>query len=142
MVGVRRKCAVKDVGPVMSEAFAIADQQFQSNGLSTDGEKASVYHDFDMKAQTFDFTSGHLMSPPIDQVPAELESWSILQVQALRVDHVGTYENLGNAWNTANQYARYKKLKQSREGAFELYKNDPDTTAPADVLTEIFLPLK
>lgn len=57
-------------------------------------------------------------------------------------EHVGSYSHLGNAWSAANQFARDKKLKQSKVGAFELYKNDPKDTTAADLRTEIFLPLK
>ncbi len=142
VVGVRRTCEVKDISSAMEKALTDAKQKLEASGLAIDTEMVSVYHHFDMKAQRFDFTSGHLMPSAVDAVPSGLSSWSIPEVQALRVDHFGTYENLGNAWNTANQYARYKKLKQSKVGAFELYKNDPNHTPPTDVLTEIFLPLR
>ena len=80
--------------------------------------------------------------PESVDVPAALSTWSIPSAQALCVEHTGSYENLGNGWSAAHQYARYKKLKQSRVGTFEIYKNDPEETAPADLITEIFLPLK
>jgi hypothetical protein len=39
-------------------------------------------------------------------------------------------------------YLRYKKLKQSKVGTIEIYRNHPDETAPADLENEIYLPLK
>jgi len=63
-------------------------------------------------------------------------------MRALRVDHVGSYDHLGNGWSAAHQYARYKKLKQSRVGTFEVYRNSPDTTAADALITEIYMPLK
>jgi effector-binding domain-containing protein len=90
----------------------------------------------------FDYTSGFAIPDSANSVPAELSSWSIPTTKALSVEHIGSYEHLGNAWSAANQFARYKGLKQSRVGTFEIYKNDPKETAPADLHTEIFLPLK
>jgi predicted transcriptional regulator YdeE len=142
VIGVRRKCSTREIGTVLPQAMCEAQGLLQEHGLSTDTERISVYHHFDVKQQTFDFTSGHLMPTQVERVTDKLSSWSIPEVQALRVDHFGTYDHLGNGWSAANQYARYKKLKQSKVGAFELYKNDPQHTHPADILTEIYLPLR
>ena len=87
-----------------------------------------------------DYTVGHIVEAEVD-APG-INNWEIDEVQALRVDHIGSYQNLGNAWSAANQIARYKKLKQSRVGAFELYRNTPEDAPPADLITEIYLPLK
>ena len=97
----------------------------------------SVYHKFDVKAQTFDYTSGFAIPESVDSVPADLSDWSIPVVKALRVEHLGSYEHLGNAWSAANQFVRYKKLKQSKCGAFEICRNDPKQTPPAELCTEI-----
>ncbi len=55
---------------------------------------------------------------------------------------MGNYDHLGNSWSAANQYARYRKLKQSKVGTFEIYRNTPNDTAPAELRTDIFLPLR
>ena len=142
MAGVRKTCSVSDVGPSMEAAFSEATQKFQQAGLSTDGEGITVYHKFDLKAQTFDYTSGFLLPDSAGSVPADLTSWSIPHTKVLRTEHIGSCDNLGNAWSAANQYVRYKKLKQSKILTFEIYKNDPHETSPADLRTEIYLPLK
>jgi effector-binding domain-containing protein len=102
----------------------------------------SVYHHCNLKTQMFDYTSGFSLPDSANSVPAELSSWSLPATKALCVEHVGSYDHLDNAWSAAYQFARYKKLKQSKAGAFEIYKNDPKETSPADLRTEIFLPLK
>ncbi len=141
MVGTRKLCEVKEVGPSMEKAFQEVQAKMEKHNLSMEGEQISVYHKFNMKKQTFEFTSGYVV-PDSTEVPAGLESWSMPATEALAIDHVGSYDNLGNAWNTANQYARYKKLKQSKVGTYEIYRNRPEDTQPADLHTEIFLPLK
>lgn len=143
MAGIRKSTRMNDIGSSMCEALSEAKQKFDEASLPTDGETISVYHDLDMKNLMFDYTSGFIVGDSAATIPDSLSSWSLPPgTKALAVEHTGSYANLGNAWSAANQYARYKKLKQSRVGAFELYKNDPETTAAADLRTEIYLPLK
>ncbi len=142
MVGVRQQCAIQAIGESTQQAIGQACKLIQQAGLATQSQMISVYHDFNVKAQTFDFTTGYLVDEPLTTLPAGLSSWSIPTVQALRVDHFGSYEHLGNAWSAANQIARARKLKQCKLGAFELYKNSPEAVPPRELHTEIYLPLK
>ena len=141
VLGVRRQCACSEVDESMESAFGTVTEKLNESGLSTEGEKISVYHKFDMKAQTFDHTSGYIMPGPVDAPPSGIDAWNAPSLQALRVDHVGCYGHLGNAWNTAYQHVRFRKLKQGQVPPFEIYKNEPPETPPADLLTEIYLPL-
>jgi uncharacterized protein YndB with AHSA1/START domain len=61
---------------------------------------------------------------------------------ALRVEHVGSYEHLGNAWSAAKQIARYRKLKQCKVGTFEIYRNPPPETPESELRTDVYLPLR
>lgn len=107
-----------------------------------DCQVISVYHQFDCRGQTFEFTSGFSVPDSSDSVPAGFSSWSIPEKRALRVEHVGSYDHLGNAWSAANQYARYKKLKLGKDCGYEIYVSDPETTPTAELRTEVVLPLK
>jgi predicted transcriptional regulator YdeE len=142
MAGIRKTCSIKEIGPSMKDAFCEAEAAFRQANLPIEREGISVYHYFDMKAGTFEYTAGWVLPDSAGEVPAELATWSIPTVQALRVDHVGSYGNVGNAWSAAHQFARYKKLKQSKVGTFEIYRNDPGESDPADLESEIYLPLK
>jgi effector-binding domain-containing protein/uncharacterized protein YndB with AHSA1/START domain len=142
MAGVRRTCALREIGPAMDASFAEAKRKLSQHGLPTDGTAMSVYHTCSLKTQMFDYTSGFVIPASVSSMPAELSSWSLPATKALCVEHVGSYSHLGNAWSAANQFARYKKLKQGKVGAFELYKNAPKDAAAADLRTEIFLPLR
>ena len=102
---------------------------------------ASVYHDLNIKTQAVEYTSGFIFGDDV-QVPAGLESWSLPQTETLRVDHQGSYSHLGNGWSAANQISRYKKMKRSKVGDFEIYKNNPEHTPAGELMTEIYLPLK
>ena len=141
MIGVRKSCTFDNIGPSMSEAFANAEKKFADNNIPIDGKGISVYHKMNMKAKTFEYTSGFIV-PESTTTPAGAEEWAIPEMNAYVVEHLGRYEHLGNAWSAANQHVRYKKMKQARCGAFEIYENNPDNTEPADLRTDIFLPLK
>jgi len=143
MAGVRRSCTLAEIGPAMTSAFEEVKEKFCQLDLPTDGGGAvSVYLSVDMKKQEFDFISGFLLPESFSGSVGGLTRWSTPQVNALRIDHTGRYEHVGNAWSAAHQVARYRKIKLRKSGAFEIYRNDPEETAPADLQTEIFLPLK
>ena len=140
VLGVRTTGPMAEIGPLVEQSFRRAAE------LLGDGvcqyTPMSVYHKFDMKQQVLDFTAGFAVPDSGEPVPAGLQPWSIPSKQALRVSHVGSYENLGNAWSAGNQYARYKKIKLSSDAGYETYLNDPHTTDPAELRTDIFLLLK
>ena len=101
-----------------------------------------MYHSFDIKSQKCEFTSGFVIPESAAPIPTEITDWSMPASQGLCVDHVGSYDHLGNAWSTAKQYTRYKKLKQSKFGTCEIYRNNTGHTAPGDLRTEFVLPLR
>jgi len=142
MVGVRKTCRVDDVGPSMQSAFDEATERLAGQNLPDQCEAISVYHQLDLKNNTFDYTSGYVFPESAEHVPEGLSTWSTSQSNALCVEHTGSYENLGNAWSAAHQYVRYKKLKMSGQAGYEIYRNDPHDTPAAQLRTEVFLPLR
>lgn len=143
MAGIRRQCTLSEIGPTMKSVFEEVTAQFCQLDLPTNGGGAiSVYLDANLKTQTFDFITGFLLPESFSGSVGTLTRWSIPQVNAFRIDHTGSYHHVGNAWSTGHKVARHRKLKQSKAGAFEIYRNDPEETAPADLKTEIYMPLK
>jgi predicted transcriptional regulator YdeE len=142
MAGIRKTTSIGEVASSMKDAYGEAEAAFCKGGLAIEEAGISVYHKFDMKAGTFDYTAGWIIPNSTETISNGLSSWSIPTVNALRVDHLGSYDNVGNGWSAAHQVSRYKKLKQSKVGTFEIYRNDPGKTEPADLQTEIYMPLK
>lgn len=142
VVGVRKTCSFEDIGESMETAFTHVSNVMKENDLPGDGQCVSIYHDMNMKKRTFEFTSGFTIPDSVSTVPDQLTSCSIPNVKALGVQHIGRYDFLGNAWSAAHQYIRYKKLKHGSHDAFEIYTNDPANTLPADLNTQIYVPLK
>jgi predicted transcriptional regulator YdeE len=142
MLGVSDKCRVAEVGSSMDAAFKQATQLFQQYHLSTDGGMISVYRCFDMKVGTFSYISGYVVPESTKSLSDVLTKWMLPAGNAFCVEHIGSSNHFGNAWNVANQIARYKKLKQSKVGTFELYRTTPPDTPDAELRTEIYLPLR
>lgn len=142
MIGVRRSASMDDLGPVMESAIAEACEKLSVANVQHNGEVMAAYHDLDFKTRVFDFSTGFVVSDSTPDVPG-LSTWSCPQVQAMTLDHIGRYENLGNAWSSGYQQIRFRKLKQNRRMAtFERYANSPENTQPDDLLTHLYLPLK
>lgn len=143
LLGVHKSCAMKDIGPSMESALGEVKQLFDDAGMDcADAELTlTAYHKWDLKNQSCEYTSGVSVDDPSQSGPS-LTHYAIPAGKALCVEHIGKYEHLGNAWSAAHQYLRYKKLKQAKVAAFEIYRNSPDDTSPGELKTEIYLPLR
>ena len=149
VIGLRDSSPVDQIGPAMERIFAESMAKLSQSGTPMDAssdassgaEMVSVYHPCDLKERRFDFTSG-LALPSETSVPPGLASCQVPEGKSLHIRHTGSYENLGNAWSGAYQYARYKKLKVLKQDAVEIYRNDPKTTSKDELITDIYLPLK
>ncbi|QDV24035.1 SRPBCC family protein [Aureliella helgolandensis] len=142
VAGVRKQCHRDEIGSAMTGAFEEATRLLAQHVSSPCGEMVSVYHCFDIKKQTFDFTSGVVLPEMLDTLPPSLSRWSLPACDALHVTHIGSYEHLGNAWSAVHAHARAKKRKPSKLGSYEVYKNNPQDTDPSELRTEIYLPLR
>ena len=142
VIGIRKTCTIGDVGKSMEEAFCSAREIMSSAGLPADSDVVSVYHNCDFKQQTFDYTAGFAIASSDVACPAGMSEWSIPNMQALAIEHIGKYQHLGNAWSAGHQHLRYKKMKPAKCGGYEIYRNDPATTKAAQLKTDVYLPLK
>lgn len=142
IAGIRQVTTLDNCADAMCTAFSEATEKLTAAGIPTDGKGASVYHHFDTKTGTFDFSAGFVIPDSTGEVPAGMTDWATPPVDAFCVSHTGSYQHLGNPWSAANQIVRYRKLKQSKIGAVEIYQNHPDDTPEAELVTEIYLPLR
>ena len=142
MLGVRSKASLKEIGASMENAISDTVAKLRQNGVAADGLKMAAYHDMDMSARVLDYTAGVIVED--ESATAEgLSRCHFPSSKALSVRHIGCYTNLGNAWSTGIQHTRYRKLKQNRKVAtYEIYRNNPGDTDPADLITDLYFPLK
>lgn len=141
VIGLREACELAEIGSVMGKTFTRVGEEFSRRNLPVTGEMLSVYHPSDITRGRFDFTCGFVVDQDVP-LPTGLVESVIPAAQALHVQHVGSYENLGNAWSGAHQYARYRKCKLARTETLEIYRNTQQDTADEDLVTDIYLPLR
>lgn len=143
MAGVRKRCSLADIGPVMTAALDEAREEFCRLDVTPEaGGAVTVYLNWNLRSQVFEFLSGFLLPESAPESLGSLSCWSTPEISALRVDHRGSYEHVGNAWSAAWQVARYRKHKVRNRGTFEFYRDNPEETDVADLRTEVYLPLK
>jgi len=77
-------------------------------------------------------------------LPAELEELRLPAGRYACATHVGSYAGLGDSWARlkGEWLPQSDQQERTRDGlSYELYLNDPSTTAEAQLKTEIYLPL-
>ena len=131
------------IGPSMQAAFEELREHIGQCEGADGAEVLSVYHQFDMKTRVVEYTAGYSLDGEQNDVPSGLSKCQLSAVGALKVAHTGSYQNLGNAWSAGYQYARYRKLKVDRRlPAFEIYRNDSTQVEPAELLTDVYIPVR
>ena len=131
--GVSADSELSNISTSMEQAFGKLTQITASN--TTDEYCGAVYHSMNIK-------TGHCSYTAFAPVNENTATGSIATCKALKVVHTGRYQHLGNAWSTANNYQRHKKLKKNKNiHPFELYQNDPQQVAAEELITEIYLPV-
>lgn len=139
-VGHRAMSDMSSISNTVESSFKLAKQG--SSSLTAAGTPFCIYHKVDMKNQSFDFTAA-IPTDQLASVASPLSASTRPACRALKTVHVGDYVHLGNAWALLMSEARHRKLKTHRSQApFEVYLNDPDETAPDELITELYLPLR
>ncbi|MEZ6048180.1 MAG: SRPBCC family protein [Planctomycetaceae bacterium] len=141
IMGVRRTSSFDEIESNMKRAIDELHQKLETASIQQKGAMLTVYHKYDMKRKQTEFTTGYII-PDSESIPAGLVEWSMPASPVFRVEHVGSYKHLGNGWTTAYMHTRHKKIKQSKLSPYEIYRNSPSDTEEADLVTDIYLPLK
>lgn len=141
-LGKRRACPIKDVGPAMAEDFEQLHRMVERSELPKPQQLLSVYHRFDMVSGECEYTSGFGYQQAPKSAAQGLDSGSLPQHKALRVDHQGPFRHVGNAWSAAMGCQRAKHKVNKAIPPYEIYPTDPRDTADADLATQIYVPVK
>lgn len=141
-IGLTTDSTMDALGESMSKTLPTVYQAATTNNLEMSGPVMAIYNRMNMKAQNCTYTS----AIPVDttsSIEAPVHIGQIQEGKALKVIHTGSYEHLGNAWATAIGNQRFQKLKPSKQQApFEIYISDPEDTAPEDLITEVYVPVR
>ncbi|RUM68551.1 MAG: hypothetical protein DSZ08_07950 [Sulfurovum sp.] len=141
-IGIPRECSLKDLPEVMKKDFETLYAFMETHDIAINGVPFSIYHTFDIFKETTQFVS----CIPVDEEQKIDKTWvkgTLIAKKALKTIHTGRYENLGNAWMTTMRFARKEKIKLSKSPVgYEFYLNNPHDTAPEELITDIYMPLK
>ncbi|MGF1451853.1 MAG: SRPBCC family protein [Opitutales bacterium] len=131
------------VGEAMRPVMEQLGPHLRAPATAPAGAPFTVYREFAPAKNHCAFTVGY----PLASSPAEPpEGARIVERPAGRaylLEMVGPYRHLGTAWSAAMAHQRAKKFKaDAKVPPFEIYENDPETTAEHELLTRIHLPAK
>ena len=134
---VRRRVAITEFGPALSEIFPRMFQHIANSGRQPAGMPFMRY--FSMDGVACDIAAGMPVGEPIPGA-GDIEPHLLPGGKALTALHVGPYEAVGALWGQVMRRAR-ELDSQARFGGWDVYTNDPAEVAPEKRETRIYLPL-
>jgi effector-binding domain-containing protein len=138
-VGIRRTVKHDGIGPACSDILPRVAEWLAAQGLAPAGPPMVVYHAFDPKTGEFDAQPGFFVAAPV-QNDGDITGGETAGGEALFALHVGAYATLGETWGTVFAHAESIKRRVTRS-SWEVYLNTPAEVPPAELRTEIYVPL-
>jgi AraC family transcriptional regulator len=139
-----RVATVRHVGPYedIPEAFGRLHQIADQAGLvSMPGTTLlAIYHDDPNTTPSDKLRSdAAVVVPPQEPLPRGLVEQTIPEGTYARVEHVGPYEQLSEAWELF-KHSIPQSGKQFGPGpSFEIYRNDPATVPKEALVTDLYM---
>jgi len=141
-IAIPTACSIDDLGSSMQENWQKLYAFIEEHKLSMQGVPFSIFHTFDIVKHESTYFS---CIPVTTDMPLQ-DGWvrgTLKSEKTLKTMHKGRYMHLGNAWMTAMNFARMKKMKTKKSPVgYEFYLNNPNDTAEEALITEIYMPLK
>jgi AraC family transcriptional regulator len=142
-----RAAALHHVGPYnrIGEAFARLGELAGRAGLFRPGATMiAIYHDDPETTSAADLRSdAGVTVDGSTKIPVGLTELVIPAGRYARTTHLGPYETLPDTW--ARLMGEWLPRSTHRIGdgpSYEVYRNNPMDTKPADLITDIYVPLQ
>ena len=140
-------CRLDDIGTHIERAFKDVSDKLAADGAVPAGAPCCIYSDFDMHNMSCSYQAGlPVTADSANPGASDNNTLAITTIpggKAFKVRYRGSYDHLGNAWSAGMNYLRTKKMKAAKNrDPWEQYVNDPADTPAADLVTEIYLPLR
>ncbi len=142
-IGIRTETTQDRSGRQMERDFtrlmAFADEA----SPDVTGGPFSIYHKWDMVKGKVAYTAGIPIRKIPPNLPADLVSGTIPDIQVYTLRHIGPYKHLGNAWTTMYSMHRNKEIKLVKGiDPFETYGNMPGEVPDSELITDIHFAVK
>ena len=143
----QRVAAVPHRGPYqqIGEAFMRLDRIARESGLDALPGVAlvGIFHDSpeSVPADQLRAEAG-LIVPASTALPSSLTEVTIPAGRFARTEHRGPYERLGETWTRLREWLTSSGHRMRDGVSYEEYKNTPAQAAPADLRTDLYLPVE
>jgi effector-binding domain-containing protein len=139
-VGIRRRVAPAAMGAALGEILPDVANFLKSRGIAPVSMPATMYVAHDAKAGDFEILGGFFIGKSL-RTGGKYEVIEIPASDAAVATHLGPYQKLGETHGAAHAWI----VAQGRVATmpcWEVYLNDPGQVAPAELRTEVVLPMK
>jgi len=141
--GVRKVCAIAEIGPSMQESFGKLGEWICDKELQPSGPWISIYHKWEMAKGMTEYTAAVPFETLPDPLPEGFVSGSIPACRTFPIRHIGAYRHLGNAWSAGIMRSQNKVIHQTKSiPPFECYETQPDEVPEEKAVTVVHFPLK
>src|SRR5579859_321012 len=137
-LGIRKHSAAEALPQVIPQTCGAIMQYMGQSAQQAIEDAFVAYYNMDM--QNLDVEIGFTTTKEMPEQD-NIQRGSIPAGKAASVLHVGPYDGLGAAHDALHRWMAEKGYEKA-SGYYELYLNDPQTTPPEALKTEVFTLLK
>jgi AraC family transcriptional regulator len=139
-----RVATVRHVGPYedIPEAFERLHQIADGAGLASmpGTTMLAIYHDDPRTTPSDQLRSdAAVVVPPQEPIPGGLVEQTIPEGTYARTEHVGPYEQLGEAWELFKQSIPQSGKQFGPGPSFEIYLNNPGMVPKEALVTDLYM---
>ncbi len=139
-----RVAGIRHIGPYtqIGQAFGQLTQALADANLAVHGPLVGIYHDNPdtTPAQQLRSDAGIVLTTA-QATPKALSEIVLAAGTYACLQHRGAYDTLAVSWGRLREWIPAHPLRRGAGPAYELYRNTPMTAAPADLITEIYVPV-
>jgi AraC family transcriptional regulator len=136
-IAIREKVKVAEIGPAVGRLYGEVAGYMARNGLRMTTAPFLYYHS--CVDGEVDMEAGFPCASKIKN-DGRFHTFTLPSLKAVHMTYVGPYNTLMSAYEKMEAFMKEKGLKPA-EQMWEVYISDPDETAPADLVTELYWPV-
>lgn len=137
---------MREKGPFMESANTawkkLASWLEKVDVANEDSEFMGVMHDDPETTPPEELRYDACVSVPRDFTSQDVFMQELPAGEYATTLHVGPYEQLDQSWGLLMQWLAEGDREAEMSVCFEVYRNDPRNTPPAELETELYIPLK